>query len=82
MRKQITVPIIYGYLRRQTFISNDGTTCDLSATGMSFYTDRPFREGKNVQIHSSYLWNCPRVGTVTWCSMKTYNLYKIGIVFR
>ena len=82
MRKQINVPIIYGYFRGQTFIINSGTTFDLSSSGMSFYTDRPFFEGKNLQFQSSYLWRRPKVGTVRWCSMKTMFLYKVGILFR
>jgi hypothetical protein len=82
MRKQINVPIIYGYFRGQTFIINSGTTFDLSSSGMCFYTDRPFREGKNLQFQSSYLWRRPKVGTVRWCSMKTMYFYKIGILFR
>jgi hypothetical protein len=82
MRKQINVPIIYAYFRGQTFIINSGTTFDLSSAGMSFYTDRPFREGKNLQFQSSYLWRSPRVGTVKWCSMKTMFLYRVGILFR
>jgi len=82
MRKQINVPIIYGYFRGQTFIINSGTTFDLSSDGMSFYTDRPFCEEKNLQFQSSYLWRRPKVGTVRWCSMKTMFLYKVGILFR
>ena len=82
VRRQIAVPIIYGYLRSKTFICNDGTTCDLSTAGMSFYADKPFREGENLQIQSSYLCVGPRVGTVRWCGMKTYYLYKIGILFQ
>lgn len=82
IRRQINVPIIYGYLRGQTFIINSGTTFDLSNTGMSFYTDTPFCEGKNLQFQSSYLWRRPKVGTVRWCSMKTVFLYKMGILFR
>jgi hypothetical protein len=82
MRKQITVPIIFGYFRGQTFIMNSGATFDLSDAGMSFYTDKPFRKGKNLQFQSSYLWERPRIGTVRWCSMKTVFLYKVGILFR
>ena len=82
IRKQLNVPIIYGYFRGQTFIINSGTTFDLSSAGMSFYTDRPFCEGKNVQVQSSYLWKRPKVGTVRWCSMKTMFLYKVGVLFR
>jgi len=82
MRKQINVPVIYGYFRGQTFIMNSGTTFDLSDAGMSFYTDKPFRKGKNLQFQSSYLWRRPRVGTVRWCNMKTVFLYKVGILFR
>lgn len=82
MRKQITVPIIFGYFRGQTFIMNSGTTFDLSDAGMSFYTDKPCRKGKNLQFQSSYLWRRPRVGTVIWCSRKTANLYKVGTLFR
>ena len=81
MRKQLNVPIIYGYFRGLTFIINSGTTFDLSSAGMSFYTDRPFRAGKNLQIQSSYLWKRPKVGSVRWCSMKTIFLYKVGISF-
>jgi len=82
MRKQINVPIIYGYFRGHTFIINSGTTFDLSSGGMSFYTDRPFCEGRYLQFQSSYLWRRPKVGTVRWCSMKTMFLYKVGILFR
>ena len=82
MRKQINVPIIYGYFLGSTFIMNSGTTFDMSDAGMSFYTDKPFQEGKNLQLQSSYLWSRPRVGTVRWCRMKTVYLYKVGILFR
>lgn len=81
-RRQITVPISYGYIRKQTFIINSGTTFDLSNTGISFYTDNAFQEGINVQIFSSYLWELPRVGIVKWCSMKNIDFYKVGIQFR
>jgi len=82
MRMHITVPVIYGYLRRQIFIFKDGITYDLSTAGMSFYTDRPFRKGMHLRVQSSYLWNCSRVGTVMWCSMKSYDIYRIGILFQ
>ena len=82
MRKQINVPIIYGYFLGNTFIMNSGTTFDLSDTGMSFYTDKPFQKGKNLQLQSSFLWSRPRVGTVRWCRMKTVYLYKVGVLFR
>jgi len=82
MRKQINVPIIYGYFLGNTFIMNSGTTFDLSDAGMSFYTDKPFQKGKNLQLQSSFLWSRPRVGTVRWCRMKTVYLYKVGILFR
>ena len=75
MRKQINVPIIYGYFRGHTFIINSGATFDLSRDGMSFYTDRPFFSGKYLQFQSSYLWRKPKVGSVRWCSMKTKSGY-------
>lgn len=82
MRKQINVPIIYGYFVGHTFIINSGATFDFSRNGMSFYTDRPFCAGKYLQFQSSYLWRKPKVGSVRWCSMKTMCLYKVGILFR
>jgi|GEM_PF-1029576 len=82
IRKRIAVPVIYGYLMGHTFINNDGITFDVSTGGISFYSDKPLIEGNNINIYSSYLWNCPRIGTVQWCSRKTCSLYKTGILFR
>lgn len=81
-RKQITVPVIYAYHGKQKIVVKNGTTFDLSESGMCFYTDRPLHEGLNVQVHSSHIWDYPRASTVRWCTMKNASLYKVGVSFQ
>jgi hypothetical protein len=59
----------------------NGTSFDISNTGMSFFIDTPLREGLNVQINSKHFWDQPRDAMIRWCNAKSYNCYKVGVSF-
>jgi hypothetical protein len=59
----------------------NGTSFDISDTGMSFFTDTPLNEGLNVQINSPHFWDQPRDAMIRWCCAKNYNFYKVGVSF-
>lgn len=83
-QKRITIdlPVIYTYSGKHKIAGKDGTTFDLSDSGMCFYTDKLLRKGLNLQIQLLHIWEVPRLGIVRWYSMKKPNYYKVGVFFR
>ena len=79
-RNIISLPVTYSCSDRYIITSTDGTAFDISNSGMSFYTNIPFYEGVNLQVHTR-IWNFPKASIVKWCSKKYLNIYKVGISF-
>ncbi len=77
-RKQISLPVFYSY----TGEYDNGTTFDLSDSGICFYTHTPLPEGHHIQVLISDVWDSPKSGVVRWCCLKNLNFYKIGILFQ
>jgi hypothetical protein len=81
-RNQVNLPVIYAYFKDNKITTKHGMTFDLSETGMCFYTDMPLREGLDLQIHVSNMWDFPKSSVVRWCSMKNVHLYRVGVLLR
>ncbi len=81
-RNSVNLPIIYAFSSEHRINVNHGTTFDISDSGIGFYTDKPLKEGLNLQVHLSHVWDFPRSSTVQWCSMKNVNLYRVGLAFQ
>lgn len=81
-RLQVDLPIIYTYSGEHGNITNEGTTFDLSDSGMCFYTDMPFHKGLNLQVNLTHIWDSQRASVVKWCSMENIDLYRVGVSFQ
>ena len=81
-RIKVKLPVIYECSGEQKIATNSGTTFDFSDSGMCFYTHTHLREGINLQVQIPHIWDVPRTSIVRWCSMKTPNLYKVGVSFQ
>jgi c-di-GMP-binding flagellar brake protein YcgR len=81
-RMQISVPVIFAYPGKEKLITNNGITFDISNGGMGFYSEKPLQKGLELQVLLPDLWNYPKSSLVRWCSMKKYNLYRVGVSFQ
>jgi c-di-GMP-binding flagellar brake protein YcgR len=81
-RIQISVPVMYAYPSKERVITKHGTSFDLSAGGMGFYAEKPLEKGLELKLHAPNIWFSPKTCMVRWCSMKKYNLYRVGVSFQ
>jgi c-di-GMP-binding flagellar brake protein YcgR len=81
-RIQISVPVTYAYPGRERIITKQGTSFDVSAGGMGFYSESPLEKGQELKLHAPNIWFSPKTCLVRWCSMKKYNLYRVGVSFQ
>jgi len=58
------------------------TTVDMSASGASLYTLRPFHAGENMAVFSPVLGNVLRHAKVCWSRQISGNIYQVGISFN
>jgi hypothetical protein len=79
-RYKVAFPIEYTYDDVEVF-DNHGTTFDLSTSGMSFYTNKPLREGLNLKVKIPHLWDVARFAVVIWNSLKSPQCFKVGVSF-
>jgi hypothetical protein len=80
MRYQFDFPVIYTCDEEVTTYDY-GTTFDLSNSGMSFYTDKPLREGLTIQVKIQHIWSDPVPAVVKWTSMESPQCFKVGVAF-
>ena len=81
-RIQISVPVIFAYPGDKWVITKHGTSFDVSAGGMGFYSEKPLEKGLELKVHAPNIWFSPKTCLVRWCSMKKYNLYRVGVSFQ
>lgn len=80
-RMKINLPVVYTYFGEYKFTVDNGTTADISDTGMGFYTDKPLRSGLTLDIKIPHLWDSPRTCVVRWNSMKSSDCFRVGVAF-
>jgi hypothetical protein len=81
-RTRLSVPITYEYCDPKADKPGDsfeGTTFDISNTGLSFYTNSPLPVGAFIKIISKDIWKEQRSGTVIWCKTLSYKHYLVGV---
>jgi len=81
-RIQISMPVIFAYPGKEKIITQHGTTFDLSKGGMGFYSEKPLQKGLELQVYLPDFWNSPKYSLVRWCSIKRFNLYRVGVSFQ
>ncbi len=54
--------------------------CDISDSGMGFYSYRPAENGQVVKIFLQHVFTEPLLAEVRWCSKQSES-YKIGVLF-
>lgn len=82
-RTQKAIAILYS----NTFVENgsddpqifEGTTYDISPSGLSFRTNTPVEHMMTITITCERLWTEPRMGIVKWCSEVYPGVYKVGV---
>jgi hypothetical protein len=79
-RYKVAFPIEYTYDDIEVF-DDYGTTFDLSTSGVSFYTDKPLREGLTIKVKIPHLWDASRSVVVRWNSLKSRQCCKVGVSF-
>jgi len=80
-RRKVNLPVTYVYSDERDPHLNKGITFDLCNTGMSFYTNKPLKEGLALQIQS-FIWDSPKPCVIKWRSKKSRSIYKVGVFFR
>ena len=80
-RVQVNLPIKYKLSDKQQTVIKDGTTHDLSESGVCFHTDTLLKEGQALQINIPHIFNWPKDSTIRWCSSQPNGFYKVGISF-
>lgn len=80
-RVQVNLPIKYKLSDKQQTVIKDGTTHDLSESGVCFHTDTLLKEGQALQINIPHIFNWPKDSTIRWCSPQPNGFYKVGISF-
>jgi hypothetical protein len=56
-------------------------TCNISSSGICFYTDSFHEKGTNLQVMLPQILDSPKTCTVVWHSEKYNDRYKIGAHF-
>ena len=79
-RYKLAFPVEYTYNDADVF-DDYGTTFDLSSSGMSFYTDKPLREGLHIKVKVPHLWDIARSAVIRWNTLKNFNCCKVGVSF-
>lgn len=80
-RKKVNLPVTYVYSDERNPHLHNGITFDLCSAGMSFYTNKPLKEGLNLQVQS-LIWDSPKPCVIKWRSKKSRSIYKVGVSFR
>ena len=78
-RIKINLPVIYTYFGEYKLTVDQGTTADISDSGMGFYTDKPLRAGLTLDVKIPHIWDTPRTCVVRWNSMKSPDCFRVGV---
>jgi hypothetical protein len=63
----------------ETESPDQGTIFDLSVSGVSFYANKPLKDGDRVDVRCQPLWEGHRIGIVKWCKQIKHNLFLVGV---
>ena len=80
-RIKVNFSVVYTYFGEHKVTAYEGTTYDISDSGMCFYTDKPLRTGLTLNIQISDILDDPRICAVRWNSMKSPKCFKVGVSF-
>lgn len=80
-RLQMDVPVLYKVSNHQSVAIKKGMTCNISKSGICFYTDTFHEKGINLQVMLPHILDSPKTCTVVWHSEKYDDRYKIGAHF-
>jgi len=80
-RLQMDVPVLYKVCNQQSGAIKKATTCNITSSGICFYTDSFHEKGTNLQVMLQQILDSPKTCTVVWHSEKYENRYKIGAHF-
>ena len=80
-RLEMDLPLLYKDSKHQTATAKRAITCNISNSGICFYTGTLYKEGTNLQVVLPHVFDSPRTCTVIWRSKKYHDLYKIGAHF-
>lgn len=80
-RLQIDLPVLYKASDRQANTINKAKSCDISDSGICFYTDTLHKKGTNLQVTLLNIFDSPKTSTVKWHSQEKDKIYKIGVHF-
>jgi hypothetical protein len=80
-RIKVHLPVTYTILGERKAIVYEGTTYDISDSGICFYTDMPLQVGVTLKIQIFQILDVPRTCIVRWNSMKSPKCWKVGVSF-
>jgi len=78
-RIKVHLPVNYTILGEHKITVYEGTTYDISDSGICFYTDMPLQVGLTLKIQIFQILDVPRICIVRWNSMKSPNCWKVGV---
>jgi hypothetical protein len=80
-RLQMEHTVLYKDSKHQKATIKEAITCNISTSGICFYTGTLHKIGTNLQIMVPHFFDSPRSCIVIWRSKKYHNLYKTGARF-
>jgi hypothetical protein len=81
----LAVKLLYNPLDSEADKPKDylvGITCDISDSGIGFYTNMTLHKGIGINILCEDLWNERRAGTVKWCKTLNLNFSLVGVALQ
>ena len=81
-RKKVSLPVTYALCGEYELHAQQGTTRDISSSGMCFYTDKPLRTGLTLNMLVQKIWNVPRPCIVKWSRMEKDRTWRSGLLFN
>ena len=80
-RIKVHLPLTYKIHGERKAIIYEGTTYDISDSGICFYTDVPLNVGLTLIIQIPEILDVPKTCIVKWNSMKSRKCFRVGVSF-
>ncbi|MEW6053431.1 MAG: PilZ domain-containing protein [Nitrospirota bacterium] len=80
-RLRIVLPLLYRNSRHDGTVKK-ALTCDISDSGLSFYSSSPQKKGTKLQITLMNIFAAPKDCTVIWQEKKDSRTYRVGVHFQ
>jgi hypothetical protein len=81
-REMVIGDILWAYAHDDSEDVFEGGILDESKTGLSIFTDKPFRKGQVLKVFAKELWAGAKLTTVRWCLEVARDTYRSGLMIE